>query len=207
MLYTRSFVSIHAPARGATLRGRYPHSTICCFNPRTREGCDVLCSSSHAIAALFQSTHPRGVRHSTRVPAGTTTLFQSTHPRGVRLTAFDRAVSRCRVSIHAPARGATRSRCVERAEHLRFNPRTREGCDHKPLTTNHKPIIVSIHAPARGATMTVLLSDSKQNKFQSTHPRGVRQHYRFRFMVSESFNPRTREGCDTRSPVFGFALL
>ena len=58
-------------------------------------------------------------------------MFQSTHPRGVRPLA-------------------------DRRDHflLRFNPRTREGCDHFSKKLLQIPIVVSIHAPARGATCT-----------------------------------------------------
>ena len=77
------------------------------FNPRTRVGCDLWSPmnvgryrtvSIHAPAwgatpygaavqyynTAFQSTHPRGVRHSRAHHASTGSVFQSTHPRGVR---------------------------------------------------------------------------------------------------------------------------
>ncbi len=122
-------VSIHAPARGATLCDCQDKNDKKCFNPRTREGCDYIAHvtrkyksvSIHAPARgatifgevedwclMFQSTHPRGVRHTTKEPTQTKTpLFQSTHPRGVRqpeLAVLDAPIL---VSIHAPARGAT----------------------------------------------------------------------------------------------------
>ena len=78
-----SEVSIHAPARGATLQ-----------------------TSRKSQTSLFQSTHPRGVRHGEYTPFFVQEMFQSTHPRGVRrLTRF------CKSRLHG------------------FNPRTREGCD------------------------------------------------------------------------------
>jgi len=78
--------------------------------------------------------------------------------------------------------------------------------------------IVSIHAPARGATQ-YSYKTYPYNKFQSTHPRGVRlpSHsphiYKGRFQSThprgvrqdspgipeaeeKGFNPRTRAGCD-----------
>ncbi len=76
------------------------------------------------------------------------------------------------VSIHAPARGATyqwRTLC-ERL--YRFNPRTREGCDQSERQS------------------------ASCEKFQSTHPRGVRQRLLKTRSPSGCFNPRTREGCD-----------
>ena len=78
----RQVVSIHAPARGATVpRGH--GKTILCFNPRTRTGCDSL-ADVYMRRAEFQSTHPHGVRLN---HPGQLTILQ--------------------VSIHAPARGAT----------------------------------------------------------------------------------------------------
>ena len=57
------------------------------------------------------------------------TIFQSTHPHGVRRDIKNRYRIRSRISIHAPARGATKE--------------TRDYCEM---------ILISIHAPARGAT-------------------------------------------------------
>ena len=55
---------------------------------------------------------------------------------------------------------------------MRFNPRTREGCD-PVFVSIAVDETVSIHAPARGATkLPAYLFASC--KFQSTHPRGVR---------------------------------
>jgi len=78
-----------------------------CFNPRTHEGCDKAIRSllwrfmgfnprTHEGCDISPSFFPRGLA-----------MFQSTHPRGVRLCvmfAFTRAAF---VSIHAPTRGAT----------------------------------------------------------------------------------------------------
>ena len=56
------------------------------------------------------------------------------------------------VSIHAPAWGATPSCRPSPAGIPCFNPRTRVGCDLRRLGLHHDAIIVSIHAPAWGAT-------------------------------------------------------
>ena len=77
-------------------------------------------------------------------------MFQSTHPRGVRRMQMSKVKLPKIVSIHAPTRGAT---------------------------DNHKDelrqVMVSIHAPTRGATISENTSRVCE-KFQSTHPRGVR---------------------------------
>ena len=57
-------VSIHAPAWGATSCGHGPMPRPCGFNPRTRVGCDLETGIREIINNQFQSTHPRGVRHS-----------------------------------------------------------------------------------------------------------------------------------------------
>ena len=60
------------------------------------------------------------------------------------------------VSIHAPARGATRPRRTSRPLPGCFNPRPRAGGDLAALKHQfHR--VVSIHAPARGATAWLLL--------------------------------------------------
>ena len=46
--------------------------------------------------------------------------------------------------------------------------------------------------------------------FQSTHPHGVRQKHLLGSEISNSFNPRTRTGCDTvgevRFALFGVSI-
>ena len=55
-------ISIHAPQWGATWCGRCRESPGVDFNPRTPVGCDVSISMHKSSAAVFQSTHPSGVR-------------------------------------------------------------------------------------------------------------------------------------------------
>ena len=145
---------------------------------------------------MFQSTHPRGVRP--RRPTHRTG-FHGFNPRtrvGCDRNADSRTKRHDRVSIHAPAWGATRPvpRPCDRAKS--FNPRTRVGCDRliEPFATffirfNPRTRVgcdwyvpyrllwddwVSIHAPAWGATLSCRLMSG----------------------LSASFNPRTRVGCD-----------
>ena len=98
------------------------------FNPRTRVGCDVTC---HAITYHLGGFNPR-----TRVgcdTASTTSLID-------------------KVSIHAPAWGATGGKCLHDFRIAGFNPRTRVGCDLRKL-----------------------IDSLFRRQFQSTHPRGVRR--------------------------------
>ena len=106
--------------------------------------------SSAFADILFQSTHPREVRHFPDSIVHHAIMFQSTHPRGVRRLPYN-----------------------EQFSQLGFNPRTREGCDLLQDLLTCELLIVSIHAPARGATVLLLLNLC-HFLFQSTHPRGVR---------------------------------
>ena len=56
------------------------------------------------------------------------------------------------VSIHAPARGATRKAIEQKKEAEGFNPRPRTGGDCHASESGKIRGTVSIHAPARGAT-------------------------------------------------------
>ena len=56
-------------------------------------------------------------------------MFQSTHPHGVRPSSKHTRGCNGRVSIHAPTRGATVSFAVVPTPCGSFNPRTHTGCD------------------------------------------------------------------------------
>ena len=83
------------------------------------------------------------------------------------------------ISIHAPARGATRVFGLFVARYLDFNPRPREGGDDRCPKEGVAPEI-SIHAPARGATRVFGL-------------------FVARYL---DFNPRPREGGDSKDAQF-----
>ena len=122
-------VSIHAPAKGATLpfwstswhssfqsthprrvrlvpsfnmRGSAPG-----FNPRTREGCDQFPQWAFTFWHGFNPRTREGCDAGAMYVPGSAHVFQSTHPRRVRLDAAGEFTASCGVSIHAPAKGAT----------------------------------------------------------------------------------------------------
>ena len=85
-LDVRGHISIHAPAKGATAAfSEFPRCSAD-FNPRSREGSDILTARKDEHCFHFQSTLPRRERRNSTVP----------HSRPTR------------ISIHAPAKGATR---------------------------------------------------------------------------------------------------
>jgi len=122
------WVSIHAPARGATIDG------LC-------DG-DKVVVSIHAPA---RGATPKGnIFYADEVV--------SIHAPARGATDFREQIKAAEVvSIHAPARGATCPVIFAQNTWASFNPRTRAGCD---LYTYYMSLflVVSIHAPARGAT-------------------------------------------------------
>ena len=168
-LSSRSSVSIHAPARGATIAedARRPSAG---FNPRPRAGGDARRGGEHGGQAVFQSTPPRGGRRLMPWHDSGASGFQSTPPRGGRRRAcVMRAV--CGVSIHAPARGATLRTTITHSDVSIHAPARGATRIDRAIAQRS----VSIHAPARGATRCARSSCAViVHAFQSTPPRGGR---------------------------------
>ena len=166
---------------------------------------------------MFQSTHPRRVRLGVIVTFFSWWMFQSTHPRRVRrcsrspwqaggcfnprthegcdvVSALPDLI--CAVSIHAPTKGATEHYHLQRWEQPVSIHAPTKGAT-KPLLSISLIIKVSIHAPTKGATKKEAAMKITV-KFQSTHPRRVRQvSCIIQYRRCRSFNPRTHEGCDS----------
>ena len=187
-------VSIHAPARGATCPRGIIYPLRPRFNSRTREGCDRAGTEETEEYRQFQFTHPRGVRPLLSLSSLSLSLVSIHAPARGATFAQPRRPLQPHVSIHAPARGATPRLVSRSGRRTRFNSRTREGCDRRPLSlvvhavcfnsrtregcglsynNGNSGLIVSIHAPARGATSLLTIS-ADSSMFQFTHPRGVR---------------------------------
>ena len=143
-------VSIHAPARGATLacQPEFPQSEYVSIHAPARGATD---RESWEVPALDVSIHApaRGATLTVRSPDVHWCRFNPRTREGCDAI-DDLEKDHPQVSIHAPARGATWSN-----------------------VTYSFPVSVSIHAPARGAT-TVTPNPFIDIMFQSTHPRGVR---------------------------------
>ncbi len=106
-LQTALKISIHAPARGATLN---------------LEKVVAVCK--------FQSTLPRGERHHQPVRQAPTLRFQSTLPRGERRRYADFHESGNNFNPRS-REGSDRKENRDRLLQLYFNPRSREGSDKK----------------------------------------------------------------------------
>ena len=99
------------------------------------------------------------------------------------------------ISIHAPARGATADGGYDRAYAAISIHAPARGATHMTLHDSMEKDI-SIHAPARGATIRPNKSEILF-RFQSTLPRGERHRTSDRVKPRHiHFNPRSREGSD-----------
>ena len=173
-IVTHDFTSFNPRAREgrdpAAIPGRRPRYR---FNPRAREGRDsplFLVPAGNPV-----SIHAPARGATAIIPVDAIIGHVSIHAPARGATVFlGRPRPAYRVSIHAPARGATTplftrpidwrkfqstrprgARPKERqqmANHAGFNPRAREGRDHRNQTDTALFFPVSIHAPARGAT-------------------------------------------------------
>ena len=127
-------VSIHAPARGATVQGAgvvgcrlfqstRPHGARRCSRPISQPFAAVSIHAPARGATLWPALPVALLRcFNPRARTGRDTLmwdgmlikrmFQSTRPHGARRRALGPDYIRRQVSIHAPARGATAPRCA-----------------------------------------------------------------------------------------------
>ena len=170
-------VSIHAPARGATPAG--PRRRLRkCFNSRAREGRDNAAPLTQPTTGCFNSRAREGRDLKAVKLRGPANCFNSRAREG-RDGAEVAWAARVRVSIHAPARGATGT-----------------------IYHSKKSAEVSIHAPARGATRTFRECESAWT-FQFTRPRGARRRKVQPQDKADCFNSRAREGRDPRCAMPG----
>ena len=234
-------ISIHAPAKGATVAHRaYPpmlsfQSTLprrerrippqkfenlsVDFNPRSREGSDLVSKTNFFLPEKFQSTLPRRERQQ---PNPIIVFIEDFNPRS-------REGSDLLIKYSV-------------LNSMDFNPRSREGSDscssclsphafisiHAPakgatdlVLDLSRSIFISIHAPAKGATEEKgfiplrdmefqstlprrerhppFLALSTMTRFQSTLPRRERLPFGETGKGILNFNPRSREGSDLSS--------
>ena len=102
---------------------------------------------------VFQSALPRGERPITGGNKNGTYYFNPRSREGSDMMQLEK-VERCRISIRAPARGATGIPDAHDPKHVDFNPRSREGSDIFHILFDSY-VVISIRAPARGATLTL----------------------------------------------------
>ncbi len=144
-------VSIHAPAWGATCSICSSRMCYGSFNPRSRMGSDARGGAPVCCSALFQSTLPHGERHTPWRSASRLSMFQSTLPHGERRFHPLAGPLGVKVSIHAPAWGATLAALLRIDDAYVSIHAPAWGATDNGYTVSQSPK-VSIHAPAWGAT-------------------------------------------------------
>ena len=102
-----------------------------------------------------------------------------------------------RVSIHAPARGATEVSRTSMSLRTGFNSRARKGRDNTAIGSK-RALVVSIHAPARGATTCFQSDPTRFAGFNSRARKGRDRDGVFTVPAQEGFNSRARKGRDSR---------
>ena len=73
-------VSIHAPVKGATFCGFWMMPRVICFNPRTREGCDLVVDALEHLLVVSIHAPVKGATGFGTIDTQLKSLFQSTHP-------------------------------------------------------------------------------------------------------------------------------
>ena len=145
------------------------------FNPRTRVGCD------QSLGFIFWSItcfNPR-----TRVGCDLKvyislrySVFQSTHPCGVRPATVKKTRFYKRFQSTHP--------CGVRHDFVKTTQAHRGFQSTHPCGVRQLKVYISL----------------RYSVFQSTHPCGVRRFRQFSCHTKQSFNPRTRVGCDQLHP-------
>ena len=180
----KSEVSIHAPTWGATNK-----------------------ASEQLKQAMFQSTHPHGVRllislcqitqisFNPRTHMGcdvSTVTMRATPevsihaPTWGATTAHSSLCCFQSVSIHAPTWGATAKSRLKFITEISFNPRTHMGCDLR-LTTQE--VVSRCFNPRThmGCDIVTSYPRAERIEFQSTHPHGVRRNLNKRYVSALEF--------------------
>ena len=150
-LQRMELISIHAPARGATA-----FVDICLailkFQSTLPRGERQPERPNWKRQSGFQSTLPRGERPNTHLSASGTEIYFNPRSRegsdSVGCTVQSRHQ---RISIHAPARGATYHPFFSNSPFFNSIHARAWGATYN-LYPENDSINISIHAPARGAT-------------------------------------------------------
>ena len=215
------FVSIHAPARGATSSAC--RSVLCSkfqftrprgarqwrpvkshwfvafqfTRPRGARPRDV---GTTRITSKFQFTRPRGARQRSSACRRSENLFQFTRPRGARPSSFSLSLDFFVFQFTRP-RGARRSRRAKmwRKRGFQFTrPRGARLVRRLRAEAGH---MVSIHAPARGATFVNGLLMVCSGVSIHAPARGATTSISSGSGSAVRFNSRAREGRDAQGPV------
>ena len=153
--------------------------------------------------SLSDDFNPRS-REGSDLAHGVVVIFRcdiSIHAPARGATRFPKlSRNQAAISIHAPARGATLRRQRILIPRCHFNPRSREGSDFPQVAPGYYFPHISIHAPARGATLPVFQLFGRSLISIHAPARGATSLLPLVGLLLSHFNPRSREGSDALFP-------
>ena len=171
VVYDIPAISIHAPAKGATsfcivsrstpsFQSTLPRRERLCpresfrhwtyFNPRSREGSDILPKTRWRNTDISIHAPAKGATASAEHHGKIMPHFNPRSREGSDATGVNQVYKQAKFQSTLPRR-ERRARYLSSLSPADFNPRSREGSDNLPARLCAVKEI-SIHAPAKGAT-------------------------------------------------------
>ena len=144
----------------------------------------------------FQSTLPRRERRDSWDNYANRYVFQSTLPRRERRKAYAYAKWCVEISIHAPAKGATKHGDPTQPSEIDISIHAPAKGATIMQASVHKKTSISIHAPAKGATLTQFFQSDLTRISIHAPAKGATRHTHASLLLANDFNPRSREGSD-----------
>ena len=169
---TKPYISIRAPAKGATILVIVLELMPLQISIRAPAKGATFDSFRSGATEKFQSALPRRERRLFILQSLIALLFQSALPRRERHRMLDRQIRGLVISIRAPAKGAT---TYQRTVTNKVTISIRAPAKGATYYIKHRQFdyYISIRAPAKGATM-IRLVDNIMMIFQSALPRRER---------------------------------
>ena len=220
-LDVRGHISIHAPAKGATAPfSEFPRCSAD-FNPRSREGSDILTARKDEHCFHFNPRSREGSDETAPFHTAAQLVFQSTLPRRERPD--NTSVPRIHPHHFNPrSREGSDSVLLHlRTSHSDFNPRSREGSDIRSgrggqAVAHFNPrsregsdayssafwrVITNFNPRSREGSDNSSSHSCRQIKISIHAPVKGATEIRLFYAGQRNFNPRSREGERLATPV------
>ncbi len=172
------------------------------FNPRSRKGSDADQRGGVVTNETFQSTLPQGERHSCPLSVYIPSYFNPRSRKGSDIQQSAQSTLDKIISIHAPARGATRFSSAISIFASKFQSTLPQGERPPNVFLLHQATKFQSTLP-QGERPAVITSSIGDYIFQSTLPQGERLLYQCTYKISFLFQSTLPQGeRPGRSPVY-----